>query len=133
MPKCDNCLHKKDCIDGANFKNAESCERFVLDADVLKKSLDCCRQSGYDNCPQCFFNGKKYCFEKLNSAAYDLVNYYQSEIKNLQEHIKKCDTVEQRADELITQLQKELKTAKSEAVKEFTERLKEKIPRFSKD
>ena len=28
MSKCENCLHKKDCIDGANFKNAENCERF---------------------------------------------------------------------------------------------------------
>lgn len=28
MPKCENCLHKKDCIDGANFKNAESCKKF---------------------------------------------------------------------------------------------------------
>lgn len=29
MSKCENCLHKKDCIDEVNFKYAKQCERFV--------------------------------------------------------------------------------------------------------
>lgn len=28
MSRCEKCIHKKTCIDGANFKNAQKCKRF---------------------------------------------------------------------------------------------------------
>ena len=33
MPKCEKCIHKKICIDGANYKNAEACRNFVNEKD----------------------------------------------------------------------------------------------------
>lgn len=34
MLKCEKCIHKKICIDGANYKNAETCRNFVNENDV---------------------------------------------------------------------------------------------------
>ena len=28
MSRCEKCIHKKVCIDGASFKNAQKCKRF---------------------------------------------------------------------------------------------------------
>ena len=28
MVKCENCYHRKICINGANYKNAENCRRY---------------------------------------------------------------------------------------------------------
>ena len=33
MLKCEKCIHKKICIDGANYKNAETCRNFVNEKD----------------------------------------------------------------------------------------------------
>lgn len=34
MLKCEKCIHKKICIDGANYRNAEACRNFVNEKDV---------------------------------------------------------------------------------------------------
>ena len=34
MLKCEKCIHKKICIDGANYKNAEACRNFINENDV---------------------------------------------------------------------------------------------------
>lgn len=34
MSNCNNCYYKRGCIDGANYKNAESCKHYVPAADV---------------------------------------------------------------------------------------------------
>lgn len=34
MLKCEKCIHKKICIDGANYRNAEACRNFVNENDV---------------------------------------------------------------------------------------------------
>ena len=43
MYKCNNCFHKKVCIDGANYKTAESCKHYVPAADVQEvvRCKDC--------------------------------------------------------------------------------------------
>ena len=33
MLKCEKCIHKKICIDGANYRNAEVCRNFVNEND----------------------------------------------------------------------------------------------------
>lgn len=35
MLKCEKCIHKKICIDGANYKNAESCRNYINEKDFL--------------------------------------------------------------------------------------------------
>lgn len=43
MSKCNNCYHKKICIDGANHKTAESCKHYVSEDDVVEvvRCKDC--------------------------------------------------------------------------------------------
>ena len=43
MLKCEKCIHKKICIDGANYKNAEACSNFVNENDVFEviRCKDC--------------------------------------------------------------------------------------------
>lgn len=33
--KCEHCIHKKVCIDGANYRNAEKCRNFIDENDVV--------------------------------------------------------------------------------------------------
>ena len=33
--KCEHCIHKKICIDGANYKNAEACRNYINEKDFL--------------------------------------------------------------------------------------------------
>lgn len=35
MLKCEKCIHKKICIDGANYKNAEACRNFINENDIV--------------------------------------------------------------------------------------------------
>ena len=35
MLKCEKCIHKKICIDGANYRNAEKCRNFINENDVV--------------------------------------------------------------------------------------------------
>lgn len=32
--KCEHCIHKKICIDGANYRNAEKCRNFINENDI---------------------------------------------------------------------------------------------------
>lgn len=34
MLKCEHCIHKNVCIDGANYRNAERCRNFINENDV---------------------------------------------------------------------------------------------------
>lgn len=31
--KCEHCIHKNVCIDGANYRNAERCRNFINEKD----------------------------------------------------------------------------------------------------
>lgn len=37
ISKCDNCIHKKTCIDGANFENAQKCEKYAQETMTAKE------------------------------------------------------------------------------------------------
>ena len=43
MNKCNNCFHRKVCIDSSNFKNAENCRQYVSEKDVQEvvRCKDC--------------------------------------------------------------------------------------------
>ncbi len=36
MAKCENCYHRKVCIDGANYKNSENCRRYKDKALIVE-------------------------------------------------------------------------------------------------
>ncbi len=61
-----------------------------------------------------------------NKELQDLMVKYNGDFAKKEAEIEKLEKVEHFADKTIEALQKELKTAKAEARKEFAERLKEK-------
>ena len=88
----------------------------ALECFAIDKDFDC------SNCVGCAFETKSICSENASDgiakASLDLINRQQEEIERL-EKIRKAD------NKLITSLNKCYETAKSEAVKEFAERVKE--------
>lgn len=36
MAKCENCYHRKICIDGANHKNTENCKQYINEANIVE-------------------------------------------------------------------------------------------------
>lgn len=63
MSRCDTCIHKESCIDGANFENAQKCTRYTKEltakeylnqaykldrkADMILQKADAMRKSLY--------------------------------------------------------------------------------------
>lgn len=62
MLKCEKCIHKKICIDGANYKNAEACRNFVNENDVgFVKHGHWIYENFYTHCSVC---GKMAIYDK---------------------------------------------------------------------
>lgn len=91
----------------------------MTDKDIIK-ALKCCSYDNYqcDNCPYAY----KTC--TVYKDAIDLINRQKAEIERLR-------SMNRAKLATIHDLQIELKTAKSEAIKEFAERLKEKAYTYS--
>ncbi len=87
----------------------------MKDTDIIK-ALDYCSKQGITSeCERCTVgNG---CRSELIISALDLINRQKAEI----ERLDKCREINVSS---IATLHQELKTAKSEAIKEFAERLK---------
>lgn len=87
----------------------------MTDKDIIK-ALKCCSYDNYqcDNCPYAY----KTCTVYKDSI--DLINHQKAEIERLR-------SMNRAKLATIHDLQIELKTAKSEAIKEFAERLKNEI------
>ena len=87
----------------------------MTDNEIIK-ALECCSYDNYqcDNCPYAY----KTC--TIYKDSIDLINHQKAEIERLR-------SMNRAKLATIHDLQIELKTAKSEAVKEFAERLKNKI------
>ena len=85
----------------------------MTDNEIIK-ALECCSDS---NCHECPIEG---CTDDIFRNALDLINRQKAEIERLTVDLLKCsirlDNLYKTADEI-----------KSEAIKEFAERLKEKL------
>ncbi len=104
----------------------------------IKKALVCCILSECENCPH---DEETACKENLNQEILDLINRQQAEIKEWKrvvetwqiQHEKEKAEIERLKKELNSKykwenmLDKKIKEVKSEAVKEFAERLKERV------
>ena len=97
--------------------------------DEIKKALECCKQP--DECSRCPYDGNIFCQEQLSWEALDYIKQLESDLQLLRndyEHSKSVvdETVErnQRLREKLIKALINLKTAKSEAIREFSERLK---------
>ena len=95
----------------------------MTDNEIIK-ALECC--NGWDGrCLNCPLNREgTNCKEKLNSYALDLINRQKEEIKELKDILEKVPT---NAYDLQVEASEKLENQiKSEAIKEFAERLKRK-------
>lgn len=105
----------------------------MTDKEIIK-ALEIC---GDDDagCMECPFEKQYFCRTTLSSNALDLINRQQAEIERLKNSYKQCayerdvflreNPVEMAL--LIDEQAEKLKTIKTEAIKEFADRLKEKI------
>lgn len=89
----------------------------------IRKALERCFARGFDEstCYECpFYTATAKCTEDLRDSALDLINRQKAENESLKVDLAKCsirlDNLYKTADEI-----------KSEAIKEFAERLKEKL------
>ena len=83
----------------------------MSDKEIIK-ALECCNDGACEYCPI----GGSDCIQRSRNEAIDLINRQQAEIERLHKAIKVQDI-------MIEQQDYKLKTAKSEAIKEFAERL----------
>ena len=90
----------------------------MMNDNDIKKALECCKKR---NCGDCSYNAYgTSCSNIIASDTLDLINRQQAEIERL--------TVNKNACALgMKRLAEQLEQAKSEAIKEFAERLKGKF------
>lgn len=94
----------------------------MTDNEIIK-ALECCISSGFDECLQCPLHNDFYpntCHYERTKMAADLINRQKAEIVELQKRIINWrKDMDYRPDEI-----------KSEAIKEFAERLKKEYHGF---
>lgn len=93
----------------------------MTDKDIIK-ALECCGIK--TDCKGCYFDtheSEDVCAREIVKNAFDLINRQQTEIERLQ---KKVDEL---AEVLSDAIKIRYKEAKSEAIKEFAEQLKQTI------
>lgn len=98
----------------------------MTDEQIIK-ALERCFTRGFDEstCYECpFYTATAKCAEDLRDSVLDLINRQKAEIEELRERIsyleKSIDCSRKEYNRLLQKLQQ----AKSEAIKEFAERLK---------
>lgn len=86
--------------------------------DILK-ALECCIKDDYDKgCAECPVRCFKGCDFHLAKFALDLINRQQAEIERLNTNM----------DSMVAEHNRLIKNTKSEAIKEFAEKLKATFP-----
>ena len=91
----------------------------MTDNEIIK-ALECCGNP-YSICAECPIKDDHGCNEQLAKYALDIINRQQTEIERLQ------NTINDILDCQPILVERAEKYAKSDAIKEFAERLKEKI------
>ena len=119
----------------------------MTDAEIIT-SLRACIEKDCDKCANCVINfSPRDCKENVMTLALDLINHKDAEIERLQsillKFVREINNFENKHNidtsdfSLIPILEEEknnlVKQIKSEAIKEFAERLKEEIREILKD
>lgn len=98
----------------------------MTDNEIIK-ALECCKKDDCDNCPNNFGN----CYANLSGYAIDLINRLQAEIERLKECPKCIYEYDGKTTEYCVQGTcsnfKTVEQIKSEAYKEFAEKLKKRF------
>ena len=101
----------------------------MTDNEIIK-ALECCGDS-YSTCAECPIKDDNGCNEQLANYALDIINRQQAEIERLEsandKKFNQWNMLAEKTKQHYADLYNEAKDIlKSEAVKEFAERLKEK-------
>jgi 7-keto-8-aminopelargonate synthetase-like enzyme len=99
-----------------------------LTDEQIIKALECCNSTERGRClNKCpYYNYSASCTQSMINDALDLINRKDKRIAELQAENDRLQKAIKVQDIMIEQQDYKLKTAKSEAIKEFAERLKEK-------
>ena len=140
----ENCLH---CEEKCNTKfNTNQHRNFELKSELkdneIIKALEVHSNEKFDNCEGCPYLKGDFCegytvSSKPFKDILDLINRQKAEIERLQCEVKNCrDVIKEQSDEwhkhyndsvtyktALDSVCKELRTAKSEAIKEFAEKV----------
>lgn len=102
----------------------------MTDNEIMQ-ALKCCSVFDCDSCPLCSYGDTSVvCSGYLYGEIIDLINRQRAEIERLKEENKKLNLMVESIDDYMnplpfkTDFDNAIETAKSEAVKEFVERLK---------
>ena len=96
----------------------------MTDNEIIK-ALEYCNTDVRENtCPKCAFYKKHRCSTLMLNAVSDLINRQKAEIERLTAKILVKDNINDYNTAQLRIAREELRTAKSEAIKEFVERVK---------
>ena len=105
--------------------------------EQIIKALECCSTDVQENpCPKCAFYNKHRCSTLMLNAASDIINRQKVKIKSLKQIINEQDKEVLKLQNRIIfwrdYLNYQPEKIKSEAIKEFAEKLTDKISVYSK-
>ena len=93
------------------------------DNDIIK-ALECCANTNWiDECEGCPLYDTEKCINTVMQNALDLINRQKAEIERLTGELAISQTGYVSMEGHAWQLREQLKSAKSEAIKEFAERV----------
>lgn len=93
--------------------------------EQIIKALEYCSTDVRENtCPKCAFYKKHRCSTLMLNAVSDIINRQKAEIERLTAKILVKDNINDYNTAQLRIAREELRTAKSEAIKEFVERVK---------
>ena len=109
-----------------------------LTDEQIIKALECCSTDVQENpCPKCAFYNKHRCSTLMLNAASDIINRQKVKIKSLKQIINEQDKEVLKLQNRIIFWRKNLnyqpEKIKSEAIKDFAERLKEKVKMYNSE
>ena len=96
----------------------------MTDNEIIKALEYCSTDVRENTCPKCAFYKKHRCSTLMLNAVSDLINRQKAEIERLTAKILVKDNINDYNTAQLRIAREELRTAKSEAIKEFAERLK---------
>lgn len=91
----------------------------------IKKTLECCTAYGLFTCTCCQQKSLKLCKGINLKDVLKLINQYEAEIERLQSDRDVWQTGYVSMEAKVWELSRQLNTAKSDAIKDFAEKVKE--------
>ena len=104
----------------------------MLNDNEIIKALECCGKNP-PMCSECGYKGRCNridCYDYLKRDALDLINRQKAKIDKMKAIVEQSDINCRRVINLIGGYERQVETAKTEALKEFAERLKDILEHF---